>query len=364
MNSIHDFQELLIVNVDNVVTLTAALLIPRLHRFGDYVAGIALVLLILTGHTFIVWAFGLNSGLQVYFTLGGAALFLFGVQNWRMFLAVFSLFAIALLIVLNFAPVMGLVAPEDQEFRDVLSSQGMFSALVINAALLFYALAALNRAEVELQDQHERSEALIATVMPQSIAARLTSGREERIADRIDMLSVMFADLVGFTAAARGLASEEVVDFLDGLVRTLDALCEQHRVEKIKTIGDSYMAAAGFDGRAREGAAAIGRFGLAILAAIESERPLGSRKLDVRIGIHCGPATAGVIGDTRFSYDVWGDAVNFAARMESHGLPGRIQVSDAFRDLTKDVFIFDERGATEIKSIGTTRTFFLVGPRA
>ncbi len=361
MNSVHDFHGLLIVNVDNVLTLMAALLIPRLHRFGEHVAAVALVLLILTTHTFVVWSFGLSSQLQVYFTLAGAGLFLFGVQNWRLSLACISLFVVALLIVLNFAPVVGLVAPEDQEFRDVLSSQGMVSALVINAALLFYALTALNRAEVELQDQHERSEALIATIMPQSIAARLTSGRETRIADRIDMLSVMFADLVGFTTAARGLASEEVVDFLDGLVRTLDALCEQHGVEKIKTIGDSYMAAAGFDGRADEGAAAIGRFGLAMLAVIQDERPLGGRKLDVRIGIHCGPATAGVIGDTRFSYDVWGDAVNFAARMELHGLPGRIQVSEAFRDLTKEVFSFDERGVTEIKSIGTTKTFFLVG---
>src|SRR3981189_595690 len=159
MNSVHDFHGLLIVNVDNVVTLTAALLIPRLHRFSENAGGIALVLLILSGHTFIVWSFGLNSELQVYFTLGGAMLFFLGVQNWRMFLALLSLWGGVLLIVLNFAPVMGLVAPEDQEFRDVLSSQAMISTLVINAALLFYALTALNRAEVELRDQHERSEA-------------------------------------------------------------------------------------------------------------------------------------------------------------------------------------------------------------
>ena len=107
----------------------------------------------------------------------------------------------------------------------------------------------MHRAEVDLEQQHERSEALIATVMPDAIAARLKSS-EQRIADRIETLSVLFADLVGFTAAAHDLPPEEIVGFLDSLVRTFDALAEQHGVEKIKTVGDCYMAAAGFDGRA------------------------------------------------------------------------------------------------------------------
>jgi adenylate cyclase len=100
-----------------------------------------------------------------------------------------------------------------------------------------------------------------------------------------------------------------------------------------------------------------------MMAIIERQPPLGRRKLKFRVGIHCGPATAGVIGDTRFSYDVWGDAVNTASRMESTGEPGRIQVSAAFRELTCAAFAFEERGATEIKGIGATRTFFLLGER-
>ena len=100
-----------------------------------------------------------------------------------------------------------------------------------------------------------------------------------------------------------------------------------------------------------------------MMDAIDRQPPLGDRKLRLRAGIHCGPATAGVIGDTRFSYDVWGDAVNTASRMESHGEPGRIQVSEAFRNLAADHFVFEERGATDIKSLGTTSTLFLVGPR-
>jgi adenylate cyclase len=116
--------------------------------------------------------------------------------------------------------------------------------------------------------------------------------------------------------------------------------------------------------RPSEGAAAIGRLALAMMDEIDQQPPLGNRKLRLRAGIHCGPATAGVIGDTRFSYDVWGDAVNTASRMESHGEPGRIQVSEAFRNLAADHFVFEERGATDIKGLGATQTFFLVGLRA
>src|SRR6516164_2502336 len=368
INSLHDFRGLLPINADNLVMLVGALMVPRLHRFGEHVSAITLLLLILFGHTFIVWSFGLASELQVYFTLAGAMVFFFGVPNWRLFLAFYLAFVLALVVALQYAPVAGLVKPEDSEFRGMLSTQAMITMIVVNAALMFYALATRHRAEIELQDEHDRSEALIATVMPPTIARRLKSGHEERIADRIDTLSVMFADLVGFTQAARNLPPEMVVDFLDGLVRSFDALCECYGAEKIKTIGDSYMAAAGFNGAAEDGAVAIGRLALAMLQDMERQPPLGGSRLKLRIGIHCGPATAGVIGDTRFSYDVWGDAVNTASRMESHGMPGRIQVSEQFRNLTAAAFRFVDRGTTDIKSIGATRTFFLVGelgsPRA
>ena len=361
INAVHDFRGLILVNADNMFMLAVSLLVPRLHRLGDHAGGIALVLAVLFGQMLIVWSLGLASALHIYYTLGGAMLFFFGVENWRLFLGLFGLYVLALVLALNLAPVAGLVMPEDQSFRDMLSSQAMINTAAIIAALIFYALWDRDRARIALQDEHARSEALLGTLMPQAIAARLKSGREARIADKIDMLSVMFADLTGFTAAAHDLSPEEVVDFLDRLVRALDELCERHGVDKIKTIGDSYMAAGGFDGRAAAAAVAVGRLSLAMMEAIERQPPLGRRKLKLRVGIHCGPATAGVIGDTRFSYDVWGDAVNTASRMESYGEPGRIQVSEAFRDLTGDAFVFEERGATEIKGLGVRTTFFLVG---
>jgi adenylate cyclase len=361
-NSIHDFRGLLIINVYNLISICGAMLVPRLHRFGEHVGAIALILLILIIHSLVVWSFGLSSGLQIYFTLGGAILYLLGVQNWRLFLVFFGMFVVALLVSLNFAPMGGLDIPGDLAYREHLSNQAVINTIIINAALLFYALDALRRAEVDLQDQHERSEALVQTVMPRPIAERLKSG-EERIADRIEMLTVLFYDLAGFTGAAHDLPPEKVVDFLDGLICAFDTLAEQHGVEKIKTIGDSYMAAAGFGGDAAKKAVAVGRFALAMLAATEDQPPLAGRKLKMRIGIHCGDATAGIIGSTRFSYDVWGDAVNFASRMESHGMPGRIQVSEAYHALTLNAFHFEERGTTDIRGLGAARTYFLLRER-
>jgi adenylate cyclase len=359
MTSIYDLHELLPLNAHNAMLVIAGLVLPFCHRFGENFVAVIFVVLISIGQMYVVWMLGITSDLHIFFTLAGAMLFFFGIQNLRLFLGFFIYTATLLVITINYAPVDGILLPFDGRLRDLVSTQTLLSVVAINAALIFYALALVNRAEIDLEEQHARSEALISTVMPAPIAARLKAG-EERIADRIETLSVMFADLVGFTAAAHDLPPEEIVGYLDSLVRAFDAIAQQHDVEKIKTVGDCYMAAAGFDGRGREGAIAIGRFALAILDSAAHHAPLGTRKLELRIGIHTGPATAGVIGDTRFSYDVWGDAVNVASRMESHGIPGRIQVSEAFRDLTQETFAFEERGVLSIKGIGETRTYILV----
>jgi len=229
----------------------------------------------------------------------------------------------------------------------------------VMSLVIFFALATLRRAEIELENQHARASALVDTVFPPSIVARLTSGREDRIADRIDGLTVLFADLVGFTRAARDLPPEEIIDYLDTMVRCFDQLCAEHGVDKIKTIGDCYMAVGGLSGDQRQQAIAIGELALDMLRALDRLPMLGGQKLALRIGIHTGSATAGIIGDTRFSYDVWGDAVNTASRMESHGLPNCIQVSEAFRDAVAGTFLLNERGIIEIRSLGQTRTYLL-----
>src|SRR5262245_18531571 len=137
----HDFCGLLPINADNLVMLVGALLLPRMQRFGEHAGAITLLLLMLLRHNFIVWSFGLASEVQVYFTLGGAIVFFFGVPNWRLFLAFYAMFVVSLLFALQYALVAGLVKPEDSEFREQLSTQAMITMIMVNAALMFYALA-------------------------------------------------------------------------------------------------------------------------------------------------------------------------------------------------------------------------------
>src|SRR5262245_24489046 len=170
-HSLHDFYGLLPINIYNVFMIVVPLLIPRLHRYGENLAAIALAVLILFGHSFVVWMLGLTSDLQVYFTfLPGVFLLLVGVQRWRLFLGFFVLCLVTLVFLMNNAPIDGVLIPHDEKFRDVLSVQAMINAISIVAAIFFYTQTAQHRAEVEAENEHARSEALIATMMPRPIA--------------------------------------------------------------------------------------------------------------------------------------------------------------------------------------------------
>lgn len=363
INYYYEPDALLPVHVYNALFAVAALLISRFHRFGETSAASALALLILAGTLFVIWMLGRDSQLQVYFTLAGVLLFMFGVENMRIFLFWFFMAAIGLVAALNLAPAHGLLLPGDSLLREVLAGHAMINAIIINGLVIVYALSALRRTEIELENQYARTTALVDTVFPPSVADRLISGTETRIADRVENLTVLFADLVGFTRAAHELPPESVIEYLDDFVRTLDELCRLHGVEKIKTIGDCYMAVGGLNGAHEQEAAAVGRLALAMLGAQRDRPPLGRSRLDLRLGVHIGSATAGIIGDTRFSYDVWGDAVNVASRMESHGLPGRVHVSEAYRTAVADAFVFEDRGEIEVRGIGLARTYYLLAAR-
>lgn len=211
--------------------------------------------------------------------------------------------------------------------------------------------------EMVLKAQQE-SDRLLRNVLPEPIVKRLKAG-EQVIADGIDSATVVFVDIVNFVRTASKLSPAAVIVVLNRVFSAFDALCEQYGVEKIKTIGDAYMLATGVPNAMKDHTAVAACIALDMQ---ELGQRLGTReegRLTFRIGIHTGPVIAGVIGTRKFSYDIWGDTVNIASRMESHGMPGRIHVTRAVYERIKGDFDFESRGATHLKGMGEMETYYL-----
>jgi class 3 adenylate cyclase len=202
------------------------------------------------------------------------------------------------------------------------------------------------------------SDALLRNVLPDSIADRLKAG-ERVIADHYDQASILFADVVDFTPFAEAHSPQQIVALLNELFTAFDRLAERFGLEKIKTIGDAYMVVAGAPERREDHAAVLVEMALAMHAHVARLDPVDGRRLQIRIGIASGPVVAGVIGERKFSYDLWGDTVNTAARMESSGIPGRIQVTDATRGLLDGRYPFERREGVEVKGKGIMSTWTL-----
>ena len=210
----------------------------------------------------------------------------------------------------------------------------------------------------ELAAEKATSERLLLNVLPAPIADRLLHG-ESLIVDRFDSVTVLFADIVGFTKLSQAISAEKLVTMLNELFSTFDRLAEKHGLEKIKTIGDAYMVVAGIPQPMAAHAAAMATMGLDMLAALAEYVARTGTDLSIRIGVHTGPVVAGVIGKKKFIYDLWGDTVNTASRMESHGVPGRVHVTEATRAAVGDAFAFDDRGEIDVKGKGMMTTYLL-----
>lgn len=208
----------------------------------------------------------------------------------------------------------------------------------------------------DLARERERSERLLQNILPEAIARRMKDG--ETIADTHEA-SVLFADIEGFTALASARTAHDVVGFLDRIFREFDLIAMRHGLEKIKTIGDAYMAAAGLPDPQSDHVDRAVLAGLDIVDAIPRLRGELGLEIGVRVGIHTGPVVAGVIGLHKHAYDVWGETVNVASRMESHGVAGKLQVSDYVRRALGNRYMLQERGTIDIKNHDAMRTWFV-----
>jgi adenylate cyclase len=239
--------------------------------------------------------------------------------------------------------------------------------IAVGGAIMFLLLAVFagqrRDALAALRLEQAKAENLLLNILPRSIADRLKA-QAQPIADQFGSASILFADVVDFTPWSERLAPAEVVGYLDHLFSHFDDLAERHGLEKIKTIGDCYMVAAGVPTPRPDHARALALMALDMLDAMRSDDEVGRLGLELRVGINSGPVVAGVIGRKRFLYDLWGDAVNTASRMESHGTPGRIQITGATYELLADEFECDPRGTITVKGKGEVEAWYLIGPRS
>lgn len=231
------------------------------------------------------------------------------------------------------------------------------------ALVVWYYRSAASLAQQKLQRANERLSDLLLNTLPALIAARLQQG-ESLIADSHAEATVLFADLVGFSSLNRHFSPAHVVELLNALFSAFDEAAARHGVEKIKTIGDCYMAAAGVLGKAGRPAEAMANFALDMLGITATIGDHFGEALHLRIGMSTGPVISGVIGRQKYAFDVWGDTVNLASRMASEGEPGRIQVAEATYRRLHRLYRFEERGTLDVKGYPNTRVYLLTGPIA
>ncbi|MCE9597934.1 MAG: adenylate/guanylate cyclase domain-containing protein [Spirochaetia bacterium] len=227
-------------------------------------------------------------------------------------------------------------------------------------AFSYYIYRTFERSEKYVQAEQEKSERLLQNILPSSVIKKLRES-PDTIAERFENCTVLFSDIVGFTEMSRKMPAVGVVSLLNEIFSDFDDLAEKHQLEKIKTIGDAYMIVGGLPDPGVDHAERVALFALEMLETVRHYRDKYSLPLELRIGINSGDAVAGVIGKKKFIYDLWGDSVNTASRMESHGLPGQIQVTEATYQLLQKRFTFEDRGILDIKGLGPVKGYLLMG---
>jgi adenylate cyclase len=348
-----DFQLLAPVILLNLAIVAIALLVPLAHRVND-IAGALLIAVTEYVALFLFTLYlGRTSGVHIQYFAAPAAFFvIFGLQRLRLIL-VFTAVGLALHIAawMLFPRSAARIAVDDAMLNSLYVTAS-FTTITMIAAVVYYAFSLA-------EDARAQTEALLRNILPDSIVDRLTDKPDAVIADSFEEASVLFADLKGFVPLAKSLGPEHTVGLLNEMMRSFDRLAAMHGVEKIKTIGDAYMVAAGVPEPVADHAARLARMGLAMLQATEELARERAVPLHLRIGIASGPVMAGVIGAKRLTYDVWGDTVNLASRLEGQSTPGRVLVAKATKARLEGLFQLEPRGALDIKGLGEVEAWFL-----
>lgn len=308
----------------------------------------------------LVWLLGRGSGLHLYFlSIPVIAIVCFGTQRIGMLVGLVLLCAAAMVY-----SEMALLAPASF----IRVGDGLLTFLQVSAFVVVTCFATLgvyvgflhaDKAERSLEVEYARSEDLLYSLLPREIATRLKAAPHATIADSLPNVAIVFADIANFTPLSIRLDPQEVVELLNSVFTDFDALADRHKMEKIKTIGDAYMVAAGMPDSVGDPAHRAADMALDMLQVAKASSTILPEGFEIRVGLHVGPVVAGVIGNRKLFYDVWGETVNTASRMESYSAPGRVLVTSAARTQLGNDFVFEPRGEIDVKGIGLIETWWL-----
>jgi adenylate cyclase len=346
----------------NLASGAIFLTIPLLYRFGEVIPALVFFTVAYVSITVVCWHLGTGSGLPFYYLVAATIMVLIlGVDHLVLASVIAAILAATVIALEVFVPYDTGVQP-DWAFR-----LGFFltviSAWLMVVAVVWYALREIRRARQAMEAEYERSETLLANILPATIAERLKDPSRNIIADKYDDASILFADIAGYTKRASDTTPSDLVRFLDRLYTEMDALVDRHGLEKVKTSGDSYMVVSGVPEPRDDHIEALACLALDMADAVADLKDPQGREVPLRIGLAAGPVVAGVVGARKFFYDVWGDAVNVAARMETTDVEGRIQVPQDVYERLNHAFLFEERGEVDVKGKGVMHTWYLVGRR-
>jgi len=358
--SIYDFEAL---KIPIMLLAGAAVLFqitPFLHVWNPYAGGVYNLTLWIGFAIAISYLLSAQSGVHFFLIAGStSAIAIFGVRQNLLSILSISLGLISFIYVdrnfLEPAPFLDLTPA----LLDTIYFASIPAALAVIFCMVYYAFAQMHRAERLLQQEYEYSERLLANMLPGTIAAQLKRNPGQTIANAHENVTILFADIVGFTPRASSQSAAELVKFLNQLFTRFDALATKHDLEKIKTLGDAFMVAGGMPEYQVDHAEKVAHMALDMIEATKVFSKEMGEEIQLRIGIHSGPAVAGVIGTQKPVYDVWGDTVNTAARLESFGTNGKIQVTAETKDRLAKTFAFSKRGNVDIKGKGDMELWYL-----